>query len=92
MEQREVFFSGMVQGVGFRYTTQRIAGRYRVTGFVENLSDGRVHLVVEGEPDEIDRFIDEIYQHMGGYIRSAEVKKGPATQKFQRFFIRSGGY
>lgn len=92
MEQREVFFSGMVQGVGFRYTTQRIAVRYQVTGFVENLADGRVHLVVEGTAEEIDRFINEIYQTMGGYIRSSEARTGPATQKFQRFFIRYGSY
>ncbi|MGB9688849.1 acylphosphatase [Thermogutta sp.] len=90
MEQREIFFSGMVQGVGFRYTTQRIAARYHVTGYVENLSDGRVHLVVEGDPQEIDRFVSEIYQHLGGFIRSADVNRGPATQKFQRFSIRYG--
>jgi acylphosphatase len=41
-QQRTVRFSGMVQGVGFRYTACRIAGRYDVTGYVKNLHDGSV--------------------------------------------------
>jgi acylphosphatase len=88
VEQREVYFSGMVQGVGFRYTTQRIAAGYRVTGYVENLPDGRVHLVAEGDPQELDRFIAEIYRHFGGYIDSAQTHRKPASGQFQRFFIK----
>lgn len=88
MEQREVFFSGMVQGVGFRYTTQHLASKYRVTGYVQNLPDGRVHLLAEGEPEELDRFIADIYQNLGHYIYSAETNRRPASGKFQRFFIR----
>ncbi|MGQ9505367.1 MAG: acylphosphatase [Thermogutta sp.] len=88
MEQREIYFSGMVQGVGFRYTTRQIATDYRVTGYVQNLPDGRVHLVVEGDPQELDRFIAEIYRHFEGYIDSAETQRRPATGQFQRFFIR----
>ena len=49
-EQREVYYSGRVQGVGFRYTVRSLASRMAVTGFVKNLPDGRVHLVVEGSP------------------------------------------
>src|SRR4029079_16800556 len=60
LERRQVYYSGRVQGVGFRYTARQIAGRFAVTGFVENLGDGRVHLIVEGETREIDRFLAEL--------------------------------
>ena len=41
-----VFYSGRVQGVGFRYTAREIACGYELTGYVRNLDDGRVELIV----------------------------------------------
>ena len=49
MIAKRVFFSGRVQGVGFRYETKRIAMGYEVVGTVSNLEDGRVELCVMGE-------------------------------------------
>ena len=60
MIQRIVCFSGYVQGVGFRYTTCRIAGAFDVTGTVRNMPDGSVECVVEGETAEIDAFLDAV--------------------------------
>ena len=54
----EIYYSGRVQGVGFRYTVRSIAGRFAVTGFVKNLRDGRVQLVAEGLAEEIQRFLE----------------------------------
>ncbi len=48
-----LLMSGRVQGVGFRYTAKGVAQRFAVTGFVRNLSDGRVELVVEGDAAEV---------------------------------------
>lgn len=87
-EQREVHFEGHVQGVGFRYTARAIAARYDVTGFVRNLYDGRVQLVVEGAADELDGFLAELGRAMEGYVRRAGVQKTPATGEFQDFEIR----
>jgi acylphosphatase len=42
MTAKQVFYSGRVQGVGFRYTVKQIASGYEITGFVRNLPDGRV--------------------------------------------------
>ncbi|MHC4288506.1 MAG: acylphosphatase, partial [Planctomycetota bacterium] len=39
---KQIIFKGRVQGVGFRYTTQRAASRYELTGYVRNLPDGTV--------------------------------------------------
>ncbi len=87
-ERRTVYYAGRVQGVGFRYTACTIARRYQVSGFVRNLPDGRVELVVEGEPGELDRFLDELQTVMQRYIREAQVARSPATGEFEGFTIR----
>ena len=86
--RREVTFSGHVQGVGFRYTTQDIARRFDVRGYVRNLSDGNVELVVEGTPDEIARFIAAIHERMGSFIRDVKSSSLPARREFTDFTIR----
>ena len=60
VEQREIHYSGRVQGVGFRYTVRSLASRMAVTGFVRNLPDGRVQLVVEGPPSEIEVLLEQV--------------------------------
>lgn len=67
-----VYFTGHVQGVGFRYTARRIAHEFEVTGFVKNLFDGRVQLEVVGAPVEIDGFLSAIEERMHGHIRTTE--------------------
>ena len=64
-EHRKVWFSGHVQGVGFRFTTHRIATQYDVSGYVQNLPDGRVLVEVEGSASEIERFLNEIADQLG---------------------------
>jgi acylphosphatase len=85
--RRTVYFSGQVQGVGFRYTACRIAGGYDVTGFVRNLPDGRVHLVAEGESDEIDRFLEGIGSKMAGLIQGVQANDAPPTGQFADFGV-----
>lgn len=88
IEQREAYYRGMVQGVGFRYTTRRIAARYEVTGYVQNLPDGRVLLVAEGSPAELDRLINAVRAEMEPYIDDIEINSRPATGQYQGFDIR----
>ena len=52
-----VYFSGHVQGVGFRYATLQVAKEFEVAGYVSNLSDGRVLLEAEGQPGTVDQFV-----------------------------------
>jgi len=80
-------FSGMVQGVGFRYTAEHIARRFAVTGYVKNLSDGRVQLVAEGEPAELKRFVTAVEREMAGYIRDLQINESPGTGQFVDFSI-----
>jgi acylphosphatase len=87
-QRREVHYSGRVQGVGFRQTTVRIAERFTVTGFAENLPDGRVRLIVEGEPAEIDLFLAAVQDGLERYIRDIDERHRPATGEFGGFGIR----
>jgi acylphosphatase len=87
-ERREAFYGGQVQGVGFRYTARQLAGRFDVSGYVRNLPDGRVQLVVEGEPAELDRFMAAIAERMSGFIGDTTVDVRAATGEFRAFEVR----
>ena len=78
-------YAGTVQGVGFRYTTQRVAGRYDVTGHVRNLPDGRGEIVAEGRRPELERFLAAVQEAMAGCIAGREVAESPGTGQFSRF-------
>lgn len=85
--RREFFFSGQVQGVGFRQTTARLAESYQVTGYVRNLVDGRVELVLEGPDAEITQLVSEIQAFFGKKIRETKSAEYPATNHFSDFRI-----
>lgn len=77
-----VHFDGRVQGVGFRYTAVRVAAEYQVSGFVKNLTDGRVLLVVEGRRKQLYTLIQAICDQMGRYIRQHRVEESEATGQY----------
>lgn len=85
--RRTVFFSGRVQGVGFRFTAESIAARFAVNGFVRNLPDGRVELVAEGTAAELDRFQEAIKQTMSRQITEVTASDAVATGEFRSFQI-----
>lgn len=80
-------FSGRVQGVGFRYTARNLALNFDVTGYVRNLPDGRVELVVEGAPREVEAFLGALSERMTDFVRTAERHVEPATGQFKTFQI-----
>ena len=57
---RHVYLEGRVQGVGFRAFTRRNAQRLGVSGWVKNLSDGRVEAVIYGEKDKVEDLISRM--------------------------------
>lgn len=60
MISRKVFYSGRVQGVGFRWNARHIASGFEVSGQIRNLPDGRVELAVRGEEEEVEEFLRAI--------------------------------
>jgi acylphosphatase len=87
-EQREVHYAGGVQGVGFRYTVRALAAGFDVSGFVRNLADGRVHMVVEGDGDRLAALLEAIRARMGHCIADVQETARPATGRFDSFEIR----
>ena len=86
----QVHYSGQVQGVGFRYQARKVSAGYEVTGFVRNLSDGRVELVVEGEQAELNAFRQAVRDSgLSGFIRNEEVTWSGASGEFRGFGISS---
>lgn len=67
------YFSGRVQGVGFRYQATRIARSLGLTGYVRNLWDGRVELEAQGEEQKIRNLVSELQQQP--YIRIEDVER-----------------
>jgi acylphosphatase len=70
---RLVYYSGDVQGVGFRATAAHIARRYAVSGWVRNLPDRRVELLAEGEAGEVLAFLAAVRERMAGHITGEDV-------------------
>lgn len=83
----ECFFSGRVQGVGFRYEVLSIAKGYDLTGYVKNVDDGKVELYIEGSNNEIEAFIDEIGNQLDTYISEIEKRYGSGMKRFNTFSI-----
>ncbi len=71
-----------MQGVGFRYTAQRVAAAFAIAGTVQNLDDGRVMLVAEGDEQELDRLRGAILSAMAGKVHSHTVVTSEATGEF----------
>jgi acylphosphatase len=84
---KHIIFRGRVQGVGFRSTTYRIAGRYDVTGFVRNLPDGTVEMLAQGPASEVDRCIEDVQDSFSGYIRDTQIEPTAYHPQYHDFDI-----
>lgn len=84
---KHVIFSGRVQGVGFRYTCHRIVMRHDLTGFVRNLPDGSVELLIQGHPEDVADCLADIKESFGGYIRDTKAVELPPNPRYTDFRI-----
>lgn len=89
MIARQIFYTGRVQGVGFRFSVKQLAKGFEVVGWVRNLPDGRVELQVMGEDVELGEFLQEIQDsHLGGFIREKEEQVISLLENCPGFSIR----
>jgi acylphosphatase len=84
----KIFYSGHVQGVGFRYNAKATAAGFEVTGNVRNLADGRVELIAEGDRDELEAYRIAIRASgLAGFIRDENVSWSDAKNDLRGFEI-----
>ena len=84
-----VRFSGRVQGVGFRFHTQKFAETEGVCGWIRNMDDGTVEAVFEGEEEAVKRVMELCRTGItGARISGTEVVKMKYTGKFTFFSIK----
>lgn len=89
MPAKQVFYSGHVQGVGFRYAVKRIATGFDVTGWVSNLPDGRVELqAMSHDHDELEAFLAAVLDSsLGGNIQETVMHSIPELAGVKGFSI-----
>ncbi|MBF6596318.1 MAG: acylphosphatase [Thermaceae bacterium] len=80
MERISVLVSGLVQGVGYRYFTRARALELGLVGYAENLSDGRVEVIAEGERTNLEHLIHHLQQgSRGSRVQNLDVQWSQAT-------------
>ncbi len=88
MKAFEIRIEGIVQGVGFRYFTKRVAERYGIKGFVRNEEDGSVFIHAEGEEENLKKFLAEVSRGpSAAVVTDIHVKEVP-PQNFRDFAIK----
>ena len=87
MVRAHIYFCGTVQGVGFRYTTVSFAQQFSLTGWVKNLSDGRVEIVVEGPRERIEELLLRLNGQFGSFIRDQHIEWLDARKEFDEFSV-----
>ncbi len=82
MKRWHIFFSGRVQGVGFRFTSRQVAQRYDVSGWVKNLPNGAVEMIVEGPSDQLRKYVADVSESTHGHVADMQMTKSAATGEF----------
>lgn len=88
MIRRHFYFEGQVQGVGFRYRSAWLAGQLQLTGWVRNLSDGRVEMEAQGPPKDLDRMLVWLKNERFIKIRRVEVTEISIVEKEEKFQVK----
>ena len=86
-KQVHIFYSGNVQGVGFRFMAANIARDLSVCGWVKNLNDGRVEITAESEEDTLENFLERINKEFLRYISDTNVSWSSDAGEFKNFGI-----
>jgi len=84
---KHIVFKGRVQGVGFRFTVMNIANRYGLTGYVRNVPDGTVELLVQGPAENIEQCIKDIQESFQDYIKQTRIEQAPTNPQYTDFRI-----
>lgn len=89
MKTIQITVEGIVQGVGFRYTTMMLAKKWHITGHVSNQADGSVYIVASGTDTNLNQFLTTIKNGPTSFSRVDHVfSQSVKEQHFNNFSIR----
>ncbi len=77
---------GYVQGVGYRFVTERIARRLGITGTVKNLANGTVEVYAQGSRDFLDQMVHQL-KNAAGRVDDIKVEFREPQEIFEDFRI-----
>jgi len=72
--RKKINYKGRVQGVGFRWNTEKAVERFDVTGYVKNLPNGSVEVLLEGCSEEVLKAENSVEERMRGYLTEKKVR------------------
>ena len=87
---KHLIISGRVQGVGFRHFTYRNASKLNLKGWVQNLQDGTVEIVLAGSPENVNKMVDKLEEGPpSARVQNIEEVNGSVnTENLNDFSIR----
>ena len=88
MSRIQVTYSGKVQGVGFRWKVLQISKKYVISGYIKNLNNGKVELLVEGTDSQVGKMVDEVDTELKNYWFSQECENKFGDAHFSEFSIQ----
>ena len=88
MTRWHVFFSGRVQHVGFRYTAYYLARKLYITGWVDNLPDGRVEMEAQGPVSQLRKLVVQLKSQAHIHIEHMDIEEIPALPAERGFRVR----
>ena len=89
-ERWHILFSGKVQHVGFRYSAYYMAKELGLTGWVDNLPDGRVEMEAQGQASDLRRLLLRLKGQRHIRITQTQIQKIPCRALERRFAVRGG--
>lgn len=87
-KRAHIYYSGSVQGVGFRFAAERFGLALGLGGWVRNLDDGRVEVICEGRESGIHEFLREMNNVFKARIDDTDIAWSEPTGEFEAFDIR----
>lgn len=84
---KHVVYTGRVQGVGFRFTAQRIAMRYELAGYVKNLPSGQVEMLAQGHREDVADCLRDISESFAAHIRDTQINEIGINGNYTSFTI-----
>ena len=89
METKKIIVSGLVQGVGFRWSTQLVAKDMHITGTVKNMANGNVEIIAQGDSLQLSHFISKVKAcpTPAGRVDQIDVQDLPTSDTFHSFNV-----